>query len=359
MATFVQAAAGLLENLCAGLGVANDRKEFQTVQDFLLKGWGQQEIPQRPSYASSIGDDHSPFEYSVAFGSQGTELRILVEMQGKVPSAVSNQRAALDFNGQLAQRFGADFERFDAIKDLFLPEFPGAPFSLWHAVCLNRDNRNEFKVYLNPQCRGAERANGLVTEALARLGLEGVGSSLEAITSTAASRGVLNYFSLDLSSSPGARVKLYFQHTHACAQQLDETFELCPAHQRGDVIEFCRALVGSDGPYERKPLTSCFSFVQGSDQPTAATFHLPIAHYVPSDFVTVERVASYLASQQLDSDAYRRTMHAFAMRPLHESAGIQSYASFRREASGIRFTAYLSPELFRGQTQLQHRAGSR
>src|SRR4051812_5555185 len=105
MSTFARAAAGLLDRLCKGLDVENDRAEFQEVQDFFLQGWGTQEIPRRPPYASTIGDDHSPFEYSVAFGQERTELRLLVEMQGQTPAALTNQQAALAFNARLAQRF--------------------------------------------------------------------------------------------------------------------------------------------------------------------------------------------------------------------------------------------------------------
>jgi DMATS type aromatic prenyltransferase len=357
MTTFVQAATGLLQNLCHGLGLAKDYGEFQAVQDFLLQDWGGEEIPARAPYPSMIGDDHSPFEYSVAFGAEQTELRILVEIQAKAPGAVANQRAALDLNRRLSGQFGANFQRFDAITDLFLPQLPGPPFSLWHAVCLGSQNRNEFKVYLNPQVRGPARANGLVAEAFDRLGLSGPREIVEAVTSPRLGGGLLNYFSLDLSEARGARVKVYFQHVDASVPQLEKILGLSPSHRVGDVTEFCRAVVGSDGPYQKKPVTSCFSFVEGLDQPTAATLHFPIAHYVPNDLVTVERVAKYLESQGIDAAAYVRTMHAFAMRPLHEAAGIQSYASYRRQASGIRFTAYLSPELFRVQTQhaSQHR----
>jgi len=346
MATFALAGALLLERLCKGLGIDDSCQEFQAVQDFCLQDWGKQEIPSRAGYPSSIGDDHSPFEYSVAFGTQQTELRLLVETQGEAPGAISNQHAALAFNGQLAQRFAANFERFDAIKDLFLPESPRPPFSLWHAVCLDPGHKHEFKVYLNPQVRGPKRANAIVAEALKRLGLSTARDVVESIASREGNCGVLNYFSLDLSSAPGARVKIYFQHTHASAQQLERTFLLSPTHRAGDIAEFCQALVGNEGPYTKKPVTSCFSFVQGVDGPTAATFHLPIAHYVESDLITTERAAKYLASKRLDAEGYVRMMHAFAMRPLQDAAGIQSYASFRRDVSGTRFTAYLSPELF-------------
>jgi DMATS type aromatic prenyltransferase len=347
MATFVRAADRFLEKLCEGMHLQDSCEEFRRVQRLLLEEWGLQEIPEVPSYRSSIGDDHSPFEYSIAVGAQRTELRLLVEVQGSVPNAVSNQEAALNLNRRLAQTFNANFERFERIEPLFLPQTPDPPFSLWHAACLGREGQHDFKVYLNPQVRGADQANALVGEALVRLGMSGAARVVASITSHAKLTSSPNYFSLDLSASPSARVKIYFQHPRANAQQVDEIFRLSPNHRSGDVVEFCRTLVGGDGPFDRKPVTSCFSFVEGRDEPTAATFHMPIAHYVPNDSVTVDRVTRYLAAQGIDPSVYVAAVHAFAMRPLDDGAGIQSYASFRREKSGIRLTAYLSPELYR------------
>jgi hypothetical protein len=77
------------------------------------------------------------------------------------------------------------------------------------------------------------------------------------------------------------------------------------------------------------------------------TLHLPIAHYVEDDEQTFHRVRQFLKREGLDHLAYERAMASVARRPLVQGVGIQSYASFRREAGGLRFTAYLSPELFR------------
>ncbi len=349
MATFVRAADELLEKLCEGINLQSSYEDFRNVQRVLLENWGTQEIPQVPAYHSCIGDDHSPFEYSIAFGAERTELRLLVEVQGSSPGAIPNQEAALNLNSRLTQSFDTSFERFERIRPLFLPQAPNPPFSLWHAACLGKDGKHDFKVYLNPLAQGAERAPELVTAALEQLGMSGAGRVVAKLLAHPGLNSTPNYFSLDLSDSPSARVKVYFQHVEASAQQLDELFEVSPRHRRGDVVDFCRAVVGAEGPFRAKPVTTCFSFIEGRDEPTAATFHMPIAHYVPSDSVTVERVTRYLASQGIDPSPYVGAMRAFAMRALEDGAGIQSYASFRREASGIRFTAYLSPELFREQ----------
>lgn len=313
----------------------------------LMDGWGASTVPEHAPYSSLIGDDHSPFEYSLAFEGARVELRLLLEAQGSPPSPHANQRAALLLNQQLMASCGVDLSRFDLVKDLFLLDDPQS-FSLWHAVSLAEDGQAAFKIYMNPQARGHARSFAMIAEAMRRLGF-GEGS-LAAVGRMLARQGVdeLGYFSLDLSAGAGARVKVYVAHPHATPAELDEAFDVCPSHRAGDVREFCHAMAPQYARFDSKPLMSCLAFVSGSDKPKAATLHLPIAHYVSDDTQTVERVAGWLMHNQLNERAYRDCVHAIAKRRLRSARGLQSYASFRREPGGLRFTAYLSPELFSG-----------
>ncbi len=319
---------------------------YNELAAFLFEDWGDHEVPQLAPYPSNIGDDHSPFEYSLAFDPEGIELRLLFESQSQLPSPQTNQEAALALNQRAGRRYGLDFSRFERIQDLFLSDAPSAEFSLWHAVCLNPGRAPAFKIYLNPQMRGAQQAACVMEEALGRLGF---GAQTIAAARRALKRTELDafgYFSLDLASGPNARVKIYVSHPLIDPAELDELFELCPAHRPGDVIDFCAAMTGSHDTFTRKPLMSCMSFVSGSEVPKAMTLHLPIAHYVESDAVTAQRTEAFLGRAGLDAQAYRRSLQSIASRPLHETLGVQSYASYRREKGGLRFTAYLSPALF-------------
>lgn len=313
---------------------------------FLFESWGEHEVPRQAPYPSNIGDDHSPFEYSLAFDPEGVELRLLFESQSEPATPAANQAAALELSRRIARRYALDFRRFDLIQDLFLTSSPSADFSLWHAVCLNPGKPPAFKIYLNPQVRGADAATSVMEEALGRLGF---GAKTIAATRQAIKRpglDALGYFSLDLADGPDARVKVYVAHPLIDAAELDTIFELCPAHRPGDVIDFCEAISGSRATFARKPLMSCMSFVSGSELPKAMTLHLPIAHYVDTDAIAAERSEAFLRGAGLDHAAYRRSMSTIASRPLHETLGVQSYASYRREKGGLRFTAYLSPALF-------------
>jgi DMATS type aromatic prenyltransferase len=347
MKTYNQVAIVQLEALCNAIGFDKHTTAFAAIQKFLFEGWGDKEIPAQPFYPSAIGDDHSPFEFSIAFSRKSAELRLLFETQADRPSLLDNQHAALAFNRRLAKQYKINLERFDRVKDLFLVPDPKPPFSFWHAACFEPGEEPDFKLYLNPQVQGPDRAHELICEALGRLGF---GKAAISMIEDAAWRGrdldELNYFSLDLSNAPNARVKVYFRHSNATARELERTFKLAPTHRPGDLVDYCQAMVRSEGPFTKKPVSSCFSFVEGSDVPSAVTFHFPIAHYLPDDATIAERITSYLLSQNMAATSYARALTAFANRSFGADVGIQSYASYRREKSGMRLTAYLSPELF-------------
>jgi DMATS type aromatic prenyltransferase len=345
MATYQDIARSQLRGLAQALGVSRDADRHEEVRARLFDGWGDAEVPQKPVYLSAIGDDHSPFEYSIALGPDASELRLLFEAQGTEPSLSANRSAALAFNQRLAP-YGATFERFDRIRDLFMPDAPEGAFTLWHAVTFG-SGQPEFKIYLNPFARGPMHAWGIVTEALTRLGL---GDAVKTLKMAANRGGVLdqpNYFSLDLSRASTARVKVYLRHPDATAAELERTFSHAVRHRVGDVTEFCNAMIGQVGPFSSKPATSCFSFVEGSSRPVAATLHLPVAHYIDNDASIRRRVMAYLEAHQLSAETYDRALAAMASHSLDQTRGLQSYASYRREPTGIRLTAYLSPELFR------------
>lgn len=313
----------------------------------MMEGWDDLQVPDVPPRASRIGDDHSPFEYSLAFDPDGVDLRLLLEAQGTPPSAAGNLEAALALNRRLAERYGADLTRFEAISELFLEQSTAEPFALWHAIALAPDGELDFKLYLNPQARGRALSFPLVQEALLRLGFSE--HTLECVKRAMPRRGVdkLGYLSLDMSKEASARVKVYVSHPRVTADELDNIFEVCPQHRKGDAIEFCHAMTGRGGTYANKPLMSCLSFVAGSDAPNAITLHLPIAHYAPNDEEVRDRFAAFLRKQCLDHAGYEAALMAISRRPLVRGPGIQSYASFRREGGSLRLTGYFSPELFR------------
>jgi len=314
----------------------------------MMHGWGERSL-DLPPFPSHIGDDHSPFEFSLAFAANSCpELRLLVEAQSELsnPTLRDVAEAGLKLNTELSRRFGLPMDRFEAVRDLFLPSEPEGAFALWHAACVWRGRAPEFKIYLNPQSQGEGRAREVVQEALSRLGM---GDAAEQLFAHGGYRGPeldeICYFSLDLSRSARARVKIYYRHHSVTAAELEQALSYSAGHQPGDIQRFAERMAPGVERFDKKPVGSCFSYVQGSAEPLAATLHLPIAHYAANDQVSAARIARGLDAGPLQ-DAYVNLIEAFAGRPLAAGSGLQSYASFRREPGGLRHTVYISPEVY-------------
>jgi len=344
MTTYRQLSSPQLSGLCHALGLGNTARECLAVQAFLMEPWGEREVPSLAPYPSRIGDDHSPYEYSVQFARGSAEVRLLLEAQASAPGLFANQQAARRLNERIVAQYGVDLSRFHRVEDLFCPTDPQGPFSLWHAVCFDGAGRPDFKIYLNPQVIAGVSGRDLITEAVSRLGLAQVAKPI--IEQLVARGAVPNYFSLDLAARLGSRVKLYFSHARATFEDLERVLSLAPTNQVGDVSRFCKAVLGRAMTFSRKPVCYCFSFAAGADAPVAVTFHLPVEHYMDNDASIMNHVSEFMASEGLPVEAYQRAVKSLARRDLANNLGLQSYVSFRREASGLKLNVYLSPELF-------------
>jgi DMATS type aromatic prenyltransferase len=307
-------------------------------------------------YPSSIGDDHSPYEYSVAYGAKGVELRLLFEAQAAKPSLASNHAEALRVNERLRTQWGASLSRFEQIADLFTPagDATSPGFSLWHAACLSPTALPDFKVYLNPQLHGREAADEVIEEVIARLGLVGAKEALGRLRLRGRDEDELKYLSLDLSDKAQARVKVYVCHHDATPHQLERAFGVAPSHRPGDAAQFCAAMGPEVARFDRKPISSCVAFIAGEPDPYTITMHLPIAHYAASDAHARRRIASFMTTHGMDELLHTRVLRSIARSPLETSRGIQSYASYRRQGSSMRLTIYLSPELYRKSDHIHH-----
>lgn len=338
--------AGRLQALCAVLELDDKLPGIRALFQRMIAPWGAQTCAKPPRWASDVGDDHTPYELSVAFD-EIPELRILIEPLGEEPSLESNRERALEIHAWLARDFEIDLSRFEQVRDLFLPQAPQGAFSIWHGVSFRRGKPPAFKIYLNPQAQGATRAPSLVEEALSRLGLP---RAWPHVTSTAMRRGPaldeLKYLSLDLSKSGDARVKVYVRHHRATIEELEMACSAALSYRAGDVTAFIQRMSGQEnGLLTGRPTATCLSFVGGTEQPTEATHHFPVKGYAANDLVVAERVSSYLESRNLDAEIYRRSLRAFARSPLDGHAGVQSYASLRHPGGKPRVTVYLAPEL--------------
>lgn len=345
-ATYHQIAVERLDRLSTALGLEVHHGRFRALVSWLFRGWGDLPVPEQAPYESSLTADHSPFEYALSFAGVGAELSLRVEAQAASPSLAANREAALAFNERLLP-FGVDFDRFERVRDLFLPTTVEPPFSLWHELTLRPGAGAGFKLHLNPRAAGAARALPLVKEALARLDVKKAEPVLDMLLRRGDGLDELACLSLDLSPASGAEVRVYVRHLAVSVADLERTLAYFPAHHVGDAVGLCRALARGDSSFKANPPLTSVAFGHGSSGPSAAAVDLPLERRGGADDGEFSRqITLYLASLGLDSNAYARALASFAHRALTGKAGIQSRLSFTREAHGPRVTVYLSPEVF-------------
>lgn len=298
----------------------------------------------KPAYASDVVDDHTPYEMSVALGGSGAEVRLLVETVDGDSSITGRWEAARAAGAWLRDEHGADLSRLEQIADLFEPRTSDGLLALWHAIVFRSGARPDAKVYLDLRARGTVHAPAVLEEALARLGLA---AAYPALMRAGCRRGVgldeLVYFSLDLSPQAAARIKVYFRHHQATADDIERVVGAFV--EPGEIRSFCTAILGGEGPYAPRPLVSCWSFSKGTE-PSSGTLYAPIAYYVRDDREAHGRVRDWLARRAMDVDRYDRCVAAYARRPLEAGVGMHSYVSFKRDAGTPKVTCYLAPEAY-------------
>lgn len=339
--TYQRLAHDRLARLWTGLYGQPPTPEARARMDATLMDWGERVIPAKPAWPSDIGDDHSPFEFSVATDGPKRSVRFLVEAQGKQPSLASTRDAALAATERLGE-LGANLSRFEQVRDILLPDVPEARFSLWHAIQLS--GALEAKAYFNPQILGKARSYGLVEAAMDRLGFAKIWPSILAASQRRTEDDEIRYFALDLHGGTQARVKVYFYQRGVDVEHLERMASVRPGYVRGEVSEVCRAITGTTGPYAQYPVCTYLSVVEGELVPTEFAVQIPIRFYAANDAIARDRIIAYLTSRGLSSAGFEAALDAMSMRPLSAGSGLISYVSLR--TGSARMTYYLSFEAF-------------
>lgn len=322
----------------------SDKTNAVALFGLLSETWGQRPLSSGPEWASDITGDHSPYEFSLAFDGDRSELRFLMEVQTQPMTMESAWRASLDACERLSREFDIPLERLREVQDLFEPKSPDLRFALWHAVCLRPGEPPDIKIYLNPNAQGPEVAAIRVQEALARLGFSNTWKFLS--TEVLRPRDRLAYFSLDLSRNTSARVKIYIASPGLTADEAEQLMETGPGYVSGEARRFCRNVLGGDGPFEGRSAGTCFAFTEEHDErPYTATLHLPLTGYVENDMQPARALLGYLGPSQ--ARTLSAALAAVAARPLDAGAGLIQWASMRWHGSQSRMTTYLCPEAYR------------
>jgi len=290
------------------------------------------------TWPSAISDDHTPYEFSIQLRRGKPTLRLLAEVlpRGKKEvRLVDTVLAGRNFLRALAET-GVDISRFDRVASLFLPDDGVGDFALWFGAEFESNGDVAYKVYLNPQIRGAIEAPRLTEEALCRLGIAGGWQHLTRTLSRGIERDVLRYVSLDLGRSDRARVKVYAFHQDATVDYLTEVASGPAGFDKKRLASFCRKIVGGDGLLRasRSPAT-CFAFVAGESTPSTCTTHIPIRAFVDADATAHARILDLLGDLDLEKNTYENVVDALVHRPLEAGRGQFAWVSLRTGESPI------------------------
>lgn len=338
--------------LCAAAGLGGKQAEILQLFRELTTPWSGELIRSRPLWPSDVCDDHTPYEFSVVFGSK-PELRILVEAQADTPSIEKYWTAGKQLSERIAKKYPISLDRFRRIEDLFAPG-SASRFALWHAVSFWPDRDPEFKLYLDAQARGKGESAAVLEEALQRLGLANGWRQVIAGTRRGLELDEFKYLSLDLAPHAHSRVKVYARHHGATLEDIERVMQAEGGLAPGEASQFISSMTEASGPFFARPLFTCTALVATDAAPNVRrTLYVPVSAYVDDDATARRRIHGYLESQRLPSARYEECVAALATsvpRTADIPSGTHSYVALRRESNEPRVTVYLSPLAYSERT---------
>lgn len=352
--TFLEHAESRIDAMCQALELPERGRSMREVFRSLSHPWGAWKIGSQPRWHPSIlSDDHAPYELSVASwgATANTQLYLEaqdLEAQGAPPSLRSNMRAGLALLDEISNLHDVSLDRFRVIRDLFLPEDPQGLFTILFGITWVEAGPPRFKVYLNPQVRGAAASAELLQTAMDRLGYGQAWSAVREHGSSA--NPALDqpmYLCLDLAAHADARIKVYRRHYQATAGLIDELAQVAATYRVGDATDFFGVLSEHEGAFLAKPVITSLVFTEAvADRPSSVTLGFPVSSYVENDHVARERILRCLGTYDFDPAPYRKLIEAFAERPLEAANGIHAHASLKRQDGAPCVTVYLATEAY-------------
>ncbi|MFI6085178.1 cupin domain-containing protein [Streptomyces sp. NPDC051217] len=339
--SYTELALARLRNMCAAL--EPEGPAFGDAEAELLcavtEPWGRHEIPTRLDYHSLASNDGAPIELSMGFQrGSGPELRATWEALGERPGAAGRQLAAREATRSLREYTGVCLERYATVEDLFMPRGSPPQWSAIHSVVWAAGRTPMFKVYLNPQARGAGEAPDLVAEAMRRLGLAKAWDKVDRHHD-----GALNgegqelvYVALDLAATPEARVKVYLRHADADPAGLERAARVASRHRRGRVEEACHA---ASAPLSPKPPITTLTLRGAEDEPATSTLYFPLSPNVRHDAAGRAVVAAVFEEAGLDSGPCFRALDALAGDTAPELSHMLNYVGITGQERVTVFTS--------------------
>ncbi|MGP4014622.1 tryptophan dimethylallyltransferase family protein [Saccharopolyspora sp. 5N708] len=353
--SFAEFLTGHWREMSHQLGFASSAVDRSVSElDAVLSPWGDQPIGSACAPPSFVSADGFPAEMSVSWKGGDAELRVLFESLGTEPTPRSRQEAGLALTHRLAETRGVSLDRFHAVADLFLADcpLPNRP-TVWHSLAWQPPHPPTYKVYLNPQAHGPDRAIEVVTEAMRRLNMVAAWNPVLQRLPELSQRGhEMEFVGLDLDERARARVKVYFRHHPMRQSEMDLIAALAHRHDTERAKSAWRAIYGGghDTTIDNEPLT-CLAFRSGSSGPEEANLYLRLPDNARSDAEAHDRIAALMRSEGIDPIPYQKLIHSIAPAALETVSGLQELLSYRTIASHrhadlgvyLRFSTYQAP----------------
>lgn len=309
---------------CHALAVPDD-ETAQTIRMLrsALPGWADQWIGERPGRSSYVADDGFPAEMSVNWSGQRPELRLLFDSVGN----------DLD-PGPRGSPAGPVTRRSEQVHEIFQPR-AGRPSAapLWHALAWRPPSRVIHKSYLGLYEWSLPQRHAAVGEAMDRLGMAGAWEHARQHVERAAGRREVEFFAVDETSEPDARVKVYYRNHGADVDEMNRIASVASGHDSAAAPAAYRILTADDGAAGEAAL-SCLAFRPGLRRVVESTTYLRLADLAPNDQQAVDRTAALLRHEGIDPAPLRALAGALAPGPLAASRGLLALVSYR--AAGRR-----------------------
>ncbi len=336
-----------LTNLAHGLGFKEQSAKMISIFKELTNPYFNISLAQIKNQNSVFANDGSPLEFSVAVCDDKPELRFSMEVIEGDSSISGKRLSAILFTEKLKKLYHLDLEKFNLIKDIFLPEKIQGKFAMFHSVCFSLDGPPSFKLYLN--ARAAER------DALSaiQLGLERLGYQSNDVLKEILKRGEpldqVVYFSLDIDTRSDSRVKVYCYHKNATLQDITRISKTAKTFVADEQENFVQHMTGGMEIFSKWNLISCTAFTeQDESAPQTITTYVPMFAYAHDDDEAYHRIIKYLTNQNLSPTLYRNMIDCYKNRELSAGVGMQNWISLQRRSDNkMRWTVYLAAELLK------------
>lgn len=342
--------------VCRGLGI--DPWETKSVLQELrevLHPWAERPVGTRCEPPSFVSADGFPAELSVSWKGGRPEVRILFESLGSDGTPLGCQEAGRELTRRLATRPGTDITRYLGIEDLFITSAPDRyRATLWHSLAWRPGERPHYKVYLNPQVHGLDRAYEVMAQAMHRLGLAAAWEPVARRAEEFARRGhELELMALDLDGGDTSRVKVYFRHRPMPMAELDTVADLAHRYDPARAARARAVVYGRDsGVVSNEPMT-CLAFREGVSGPEEANVYLRLPDNTHGDAEAAERIARLMELEGIDPRPHAEILEQLTA-DLPEGAGqLQELCSYRTISPDLpadiglylRFNTYAEPAI--------------